>query len=168
MNSTLKFGLLAGGITAILMGISWPLMQNGTLTYSTAEITGYISMLLALSLIFFGIRDRKMRELGGKITFKEALITGVLIALICSVIYTTTWMTLTSLYPELSEKLMQMYLESEQAKNRSAHELAEVQKMIENYKNPLFKAGMTMLEIFPLAFVVTLVSAFILKSKKAS
>ena len=44
--------------------------------------------------------------------------------------------------------------------------VAEMEKFQGLYKNPIVKIGMTFMEIFPVVFIVSLISAFIFKTKK--
>ena len=169
-KAALKYGLYSGAIVGILLAFSTPFMMNNESRLGTSQTIGYISMMLALVLIYFGIRERKMKELGGEISFVEALKTGALIALICSVIYTITWMTISGIYPEVNDSIANMYRDEINTKDmdeaQKAIKLKEVDDMMINYSNPVFKFGITMLEILPLGLFVSLISSIILRSKK--
>ncbi|WP_304232088.1 DUF4199 domain-containing protein [Jiulongibacter sediminis] len=168
-KAAIKYGLISGAIVSILLAFSAPYMINNQGSLGTSQLMGYISMMLALVLIYFGIRERKMKELGGEITFLDALKTGAMIALICSVIYTISWMIISGIYPEVNESIANMYRNEINAKDiddaQKAVELAEVNEMMQNYQNPIFKFGITMLEILPLGLVVSLISSIILRTK---
>src|SRR5262249_40013814 len=51
---TLTFGLLAGAIISVFMVIGMALWEK-TLKINTSELIGYATMVVALSMIFFGI-----------------------------------------------------------------------------------------------------------------
>ena len=53
----LTFGLISGTIIAVLVWmVSW-LAGRNLLSYSKLELVGYASMLIALSMVFFGIKS---------------------------------------------------------------------------------------------------------------
>lgn len=90
----LKFGLIAGAIVsiALLVGINLMTGPDGKADMDGGAIFGYTSMIVALSLIFFGIRSYRDGELGGQISFGKAFKIGLLITLVASVMYVVTWM----------------------------------------------------------------------------
>ncbi len=44
-------------------------------------------------------------------------------------------------------------------------EIAEMEAFVEMYHNPLVRIGITLLEIFPVALIISLISAAILRKK---
>ena len=81
--------LIYGVVLGILLCVSLVIILN--MMYSNPDfkgdnVTGYASMVVIFSLIFFGIRNYRNRELNGYISFGKALKTGVLIALAGSTI----------------------------------------------------------------------------------
>lgn len=168
-KAALKYGLISGIIVGIFLAISTPFILDNDSSLGSSQTLGYISMMLALILIYFGIRERKMKELGGEITFLDALKTGALIALICSVIYAISWMIISGVYPEVNESIANMYRDEINAQEideaQKAIQLEEVETMMKNYENPVFKFGITILEILPLGLVISLISSIILRTK---
>ncbi len=168
-KAALKYGLISGAMLAVFMAASTPFtLQEGT-SLGVSETLGYISMFLSLVLIFFGIREHKIKALDGEIDFKEGLQVGATIAVISSLIYVVSWMIISGIYPEVNERIADMYrldIEKEALSELEKQEaFADVDKMFENYKNPFFKFGITLLEILPLGLIIALASAFILRSK---
>lgn len=171
----LKFGLIAGAIISIFLLIGMQLMTgaDGKVNFQYGETFGYVSMIVALSMIFFGIRSYRDNHLSGAITFGKALKVGLLITLVASLIYVATWM----IYYHSSnnaEEFVQQYLahsmenmrKSGMAEADIAKKTAESQDFMKTYdSNPLVMFGMTLMEIFPVGLVISLLSSFILKRK---
>ena len=134
------------------------------------EYIGYTSMILSSSLIFFGIRSYRQNN-EGMITFGKAFKIGILIALIAAAMYVIAWMIISTwFYPDFMEHYSDKYLEGQKAKAVSPEDYKEAVELMDSYKemykNPLIKAGLTFMEIFPIGLVVTLVSSLILFKKQ--
>ena len=116
---------------------------------------------------------RSSSEHAGKITFGKAFKVGILITLIASVMYVIGWLIYYNT-SDMAQTFPAQYLEhlKEQwkASGMSAEEINEkaatTQKNMEMYaNNPVIMIGMTLMEIFPVGLLITLISAFILKRK---
>jgi uncharacterized membrane protein len=170
----LKFGLIAGALVSILMLAGSVLMvgPDGKADLENGELFGYISMIVSLSLIFFGIRSYR-EENGGKISFGKAFKVGILITLVASVMYVITWMIYfhtTDKKEEFGKQMMEYKVENLKKKGFSEAEISkkvtadeEFMKIYES--NPLIMFAITLLEIFPVGLVVTLLSSFFLRTK---
>jgi Protein of unknown function (DUF4199) len=164
----LTFGLISGAIVAALMAITLPLIRSGYLEHSA--VLGYTSMVLALLLVFFGIRSYRENVGGGTITFGKGFHVGILITLIACAVYVISWEII---YFNFMPDFMDHYAASTIAKMRTsgateAAILATTKEMAhwkELYANPLINVGMTFMEIFPVGLVMTLISAAILRRR---
>lgn len=166
----LTFGLLSGGILGILMSILMSLCLSGALDFDQSEIIGYTTMVLALSMVFFGIRTYRQNVGGGVITFGRAFRVGILITLITSVIYVVAWeIVYYNFIPDFVDRYTVRMLEEMRNDGASAAAIAKKQKELAEFKvlyaNPFFNVGMTFMEVFPVGLIVTLVSAAILRRK---
>ncbi len=166
------YGVGAGLVMAVLLAISIPMMKNSLSTgTSTGEFLGYLSMILALSVIFFAIKSYRDRHMQGRISFAKAFKIGLFITLITSAIYTLAWMFLSDwIYPDFMSDYMTGVLNGMQSEGASEAEMAakrtDMEKYVAMFENPLIKIGVTFLEIFPVGLVVSLVAALILKNNK--
>jgi hypothetical protein len=168
-KTTIKYGLIAGGILSVLMGINIIIMKDAK-NLAIAEIFGYTSMLIALSAIFIGIKKYRDEYLGGTISYLQAFKVGILITLIASVIYVISWAVLSEIFiPDFHQKYSEYYLKNLEENGASLTELNDAKIQIayyqEKFKNPLFRWLMSFLEIFPVGLVMTLIASFFHKRK---
>jgi len=164
----LTFGLIAGIIVTTLMLISMPLMGNGTISFENGELFGYTSMIIALSMIYFGVRSFRDNHNNGVLSFGKGFQVGILIAAIAAVIYASGWeVYVNNSSGDFMEQYTTQTLEQMEKEGASITEIedmkVEMSSMAEMYKNPLIRFGMTLMEIVPVGLIITLLSAFLLK-----
>jgi hypothetical protein len=166
----------------IVYGIIAGLIVTGMMAFSTGYfcakgdfeggmIYGYSAMIIAFSMIFVGVRSFRDKHNGGTINFGKAFKTGLFISLIASTIYVIGWLINYYFFmPDFMDKYAAVMIAKAKASGISAAELAkktaDMTRMREWYKNPLFVILMTYLEILPVALVVSLISALILKRNR--
>ncbi|GAB3714518.1 DUF4199 domain-containing protein [Spirosoma flavus] len=167
----LIYGLIAGTIVGSMFGLTMPLLRNGTLTSDNSMWVGYTTMVIALSLIFFGIKSYRDNHLGGAITFGSAFKVGIFITLIASVVYCLSWeICYNTVFPDFMDWYAQ-HAEADMRKDGTAEKeiarsMTELRKMAESYKNPLIRFAYTFMEIFPVGLIITLLSATLLRRKE--
>ncbi len=167
----LVYGIIAGLIVTIMMAFSTGYYCSKG-DFEGGMIYGYSAMLLSFSMIFVGIKTFRDKYNGGTINFGKAFKTGLFISLIASTIYVIGWLiNYYCFIPDFMDKYAAAMLAKAKASGIGAAELekkaAQMAKMKEWYKNPLFVILMTYVEILPVAVVVTLISSLILKRKTA-
>lgn len=160
----LIYGLLSGAITIGIIITS--IMIWGI--EGQSEWLGYLIMVAALSLIFFGIKTYRDRELGGVITFGTAFKLGLGISVVAGFVYVGAWETyLQASNADFMGQYATSYIDQLQAEGASEQELADARSMMDEYKamyeNPFTRLGITFLEIFPVALLITLISAGLLR-----
>jgi hypothetical protein len=133
-------------------------------------VTGYVTMILSLLMVFFGIKSYRDQHLGGSITFGQGFKVGIMITLVASLFYVVGWEIYSALYmPNFMADYSAKMIEEMKAEGASAAEIAsqmaEMETWKEYYKNPLIRYAMVFMEIFPVGLLVTLISAAILKKK---
>ena len=159
------YGVIAGTIVIIGMFISITFVaDHGTM----GMVAGYLSMLVALLFVFMGVKRYRDVNLGGVITFWKALGVGLGIGLVASLFYILGWEVYmwrtggTFMTEYIAKSVQDM-----RAAGKSAAEIAkfssEMGAMAEQYKNPLFRMALTLTEILPVALLVALVSAALLR-----
>lgn len=172
-KTVLICGLVAGLISAsmfiglmILGKAQDEHMENGM-------IIGFTLMILAFSLIFVGTKITRDKHNGGYISFWQAFRVGFYISLIASTIYVLVWLVdLYTFNPDFATKYAAQNMEKLKSSGASAEmiakETASMESFKEMYKNPVFVILLTYVEILPIGILVTLISAFTLKRRKAS
>lgn len=166
----LTYGILAGFIGAVLMVASGMLASSGNDEFSNSEMVGYASMIISLSMIYFGIRKYRDNYSGGAITFGKAFVLGLYITLIASILYVICWKIYSAIaLPDFADKYAGRMIENLKKSGASDSVVAlktkDMAQWKELYKNPIFELGMTFMEIFPVGLLISLVCAFILKRK---
>lgn len=169
----LKYGLIAGGIISVLMLLGTVLWMDSAFHSEYGELIGYTTMIVALSMIFFGIKSYRDNYHNGTVTFGKGAQIGFLITAIATVMYAGSWEIALKTQPKLGnymEEYTAKYLEKMKAQGASEAEVQkqreEMQMWGERYKNPLFRFGMVMMEILPVGIIITLISAAILRRKE--
>ena len=171
---TLTFGLLAGVIVSIFMVIIVALCENGKINLDNSDLIGYGSMVIALSMIFFGIKSYRDNYQNGAVKFAKGLQVGMLITLIASLIYAAAGEMYYQINPDAQAALMDKYADHHVNKmkgkgastaevDQKVKEMADLKEMT---KNPLIRFGMTLAIILPVGIVITLISAALLRRKE--
>ena len=162
------YGALSGVIviSGIVLGIT---LSEGGAGHPSLEWLGYLIMLVALSLIFVGIKRYRDQELGGVISFGKASLVGLGTAVVAGVIYVGAWeVYLAATDYSFIETYTDGLIASQRAEGLSGAELdafiADMESMKSNYANPLFRVPLTFLEIFPVGVLITLISAAVLRN----
>jgi len=159
------YGVIAGVIVAIGMFINMNFIASHG---AMGMVAGYLSMLVALIFVFIGVKRYRDVDLGGVIGFWKALGVGLGIGLVASVFYILGW----ELYMwQTGGTYLTDYVARTVDEMRAAGApAAEVAKfsadmgaMAERYKNPLFRMALTLTEILPVALLVSIVSAALLR-----
>ena len=168
-TTVLTFGLISGAISAVMMLVSVPLVDK--IGWDKGEILGYTSIILAALLIFFGIRSYRENAAGGRLTFGRGFAVGILIALISSACYVTTWeVVYFKFLPDFADKYAAHMVERAKASGASQQKLDETQQKAKQFKqmynNPAINIALTFMEVFPIGLGVTLISAGILRKKQ--
>ncbi len=169
-KNTIVFGLIAGLISCIWVVI-FPFLDT-SFDYGNGMIYGYTAMIMAFSLIFVGIKNYRDRFNGGVLSFGKAFLIGLYITLIASTVYVITWLIEYYFFiPDFLDIMAKSYQAKLKASGATEAELqaslAEMAQYKEWYKNPLFNAAMTYMEILPVGLVVSLIAAAILKRKQS-
>lgn len=167
MKYALTYGLLSGlvVVATIMTGLSLA-ERDG---FFTSEWFGYLVMLVALSLIFVGVKRYRDVERGGVIRFGPAFLMGLGIAAVAALAYVAIWeVYLAATDYRFMDEYIAAIARARAAEGASAAEIAREVASWEgirrNYGNPLFRIPITFVEIFPVGLLVALVSAALLRN----
>jgi hypothetical protein len=128
-------------------------------------------MVVALSLIFFGIKSFRDNHLNGIISFGKGVTIGLLITLIASIIYATSWeVTLKTMKGDFVTQFTEKAIEKATKNGGDEKAIANVKKQMDKfaamYKNPFIRFSMTLMEIAPVGILISLLSAALLRRKE--
>lgn len=161
----LTYGVIAGVIVSSMFYIAHP---GGSMDFENGMYIGYASMIIAFSLIFFGVKNYRDNHLNGAITFGKAFKIGILVTLVASVMYALSWEVYFNMFAQdFMQKYSEAYLKGLANDGASAAEIASAKARLETnselYKNPIFRFLFTLVEIVPVGLVVTLICAALLR-----
>lgn len=168
-KTVLTFGLISGAILSAMMLATVPFMD--AIGFDRGAIIGYMSMVLAFLLIFFGVRSYRDNVAGGTVRFGRAFTVGALIAVVASLCYVATWEVIYyKVAPDFVTNYQAHALERARASGASEEAIAlrkaELDRFAELYRNPAINAAITFLEPLPVALLVVLVSAGVLSRRR--
>jgi len=163
----LTYGIIAGIIVSAMLVFTF---AGSSLDFEHSELFGYTSMIIAFSTIFIAIKSHRDKVLAGNITFGNAFKIGLAITMVATLVYILSWFIISNtIAKDFMADYFQHSVEQLKASDLSETEITtkieEMEKFQELYKNPIVKFGMTFLEIFPVGFIVSLISALLLRRK---
>lgn len=170
----LVFGLISGLVVSLTMAISMLTVNNNPEIElgNTSLIVGYLSMLVAFSLIYVAVKNFRDKQNNGLISFGKAFLMGLYICLIASTMYVIVWAFIYNVYmPDFMDKYSEQMLKAARASGTPAEiqeKTAEMAKYKELYKSPFFFTLMTYAEIIPVGLLVSLITALLLKKGNKS
>jgi hypothetical protein len=162
------YGIAAGLIVAVPM--LW-LMMGSSPSGSAGALFGYLIMLLALSMVFLGIKQYRDKVLGGAIRLGPALVVGLGISTVASIIYVIGWETSLALSGiDFANAYAKQMIDAARARGASPTELqkvsAQAASFVRMYSSPLYRLPITFLEIFPVGVLISLISAALLRDSR--
>ena len=165
------YGLISGGILGALLLTTMSMYLTTPVIMDNGMLIGYSTMVISLSLIFFGIKSLRDNHYSGSITFGKAAKVGLLITLIASVMYAGAWeISYSKIGENFMKNMQEQYYKRLEAKGLSADELKmekeKIDTSMEYYKNPVIRFGITITEVLPVGIILTLISAGLLRKKE--
>ena len=167
----LRYGSLAGLIVVA------PMLWNFWLGLGPGDkpqhslLFGYLTMIVALTAVFLGVKHYRDKWLGGSVRFLPALGVGLGISAVASTFYVIGWevcMAYSSF--DFVAFYKAFMIESAQAKSGTPAELqqaiADAESFAKNYVNPLYRMPFTFIEIFPVGVLISLISALVLRNSR--
>jgi hypothetical protein len=139
----LIYGVIAG---LIITALTFLIFFTGLFGHIQSPLLGYLVMLVGLTMIFVGIKRFRDMECGGVIRFGRALLLGLGIGVVASIIYVLAF---------------ELYVATV-----GAALVQDIEAMMPGYSNPFYRMSITFLEILPPMLVVALLSAAILRNPR--
>jgi hypothetical protein len=168
-----KYVLIYGLIMGTILCVNALYQVNLCYTnpdFKSNDVLGYTALIVIFSLIFFGIRNYRNKQLDGVITFGKAFKMGAIIAFTSATMYVVVWLFYYYLVvPDFLDHYIPHVLKEASRNGATQAELAqkttEMNQFEEMYQNPAFVVLTTYAEVLPIGLVVALISSLILKSK---
>jgi hypothetical protein len=163
----LRYGLIAGVIVAAPM--LWQMLTNGDI--EGGYFFGYLMMLVALSAVFFGVKQYRDKHQGGVIKFGRAFLVGLGISSVACVVYVIGWeISLALAKTDFVAVYSKAMMDSARAKDPSPAAMAAAQAQVDSfvkiYANPVLRVLMTFIEMFPVGLLVSLITAGVLRNPR--
>jgi hypothetical protein len=167
-KTILTFGLLSGAVSALMMSVTMAFSDR--IGIDRGYVVGYTTIVLSCLFIYFGVRSYRDNVSGGTITFARAFGVGIAIGVISCLCYVVAWEIIYfNFMPDFLDKYNAYAIAKLKASGASAavvqHQIEANDHMKVLYANPLFNAALTFIEPFPVALLVTLISAGVLRKK---
>lgn len=164
----LVYGVIAGVTVALLMRVAMMLFPEGG---TGGMVAGFSSMIVALSFVFIGTKRYRDVELGGVIRFGKALAVGFGIAAIATVFYVAAWeLYLYFTNYTFMDEYTRIALKQAKEAGKSASEIATLANEMDGFKalyaNPISRMAVTATEISPVAILMPIISASLLRNSR--
>jgi hypothetical protein len=165
----LIYGVIGGAIVAVPMLVSMRATTAGNIP-ENAALYGYLSMLLAFTMVFVGIKHYRDKVLGGVIRFLPALGIGLGVSAVASLFWVAGWEITLATGFDFGSAYMDSVVAAAQARGAPAAEIerirAETADFLVLYANPLFRVAVTFAEMFPIGALISLLSAALLRNSR--
>jgi hypothetical protein len=169
----LTFGLLAGVTVSIFSIIIMRLCEGGRISLDNSDLIGYGSMVIALSMIFFGIKSYRDNYQNGAIRFGKAVQVGLLIVLVATLLFAVAAEIYYQVDPAAQAVLMDKYADHHISRLKQTGAAAieieqktrEMTNLKEMNKSAVIRFAMSVAIILPVGLVITLISAALLRRK---
>jgi hypothetical protein len=161
-------GLIVSGIMLAVIAAAGGSPEMG----DNSLLLGYTTMIIALSMIFFGVKRYRDRDLGGVIKFLPAFLMGLAITVVAGILYVLGWeVYMAATDGSYMKAYMDHYIAGEKAKGLAGPALdklvTEMNEMMTAYNtNMPYRMGITFMEIFPVGVIIALISAALLRNPK--
>ena len=165
----LIYGVIGGIIVAVPMLVTMSATTEGQIPQNSA-LYGYLSMLLAFTMVFVGIKHYRDNVLGGAIPFLPALGVGLGISAVASLFWVAGWEITLAAGFDFGSAYTDTVVAAAEARGAPAAEIerirAETAQFLSMYANPLYRLPITFVEMFPIGVLISLISAAVLRNRR--
>jgi hypothetical protein len=170
-KTVFRFGLYGMG-TMLLISLILFLTLQEKQNWEIQEIFGYISIVICLLFVYFGIRHWRDNYNAGRLSFGQGLKLGTLITLFPSIAFGLfTWLEMNVLDPEFSDKYYAYYVEKLKASTPPDQWQQALQKLESEkgmFSSPFLQIAVMFLTVFLIGIVITVISSLILQRSMKS
>lgn len=169
-KTVIRYGLYGALLMVVLFSAVWFLFNKSSADYGRQEVLGYLTIILSLAFVFFGIKHYRDSVNNGQLTFGQGIKVGLLIVLIPSIAFGLFDVLYVSLFdPQFFENYYNYQLD-EMRKSLAAREYELRKKEMESQKkmfsNPFVQFVVMFLTVFFIGLIITVISALILRRNR--
>jgi hypothetical protein len=167
----LRYGIIAGFIVGIPMVWRMLTVDANATDPLGGMLVGYLTMLVALTAVFLGIKHYRDKVLGGAIRFLPAFGLGLGISAVACVLYVVAW-EISMAYSDFDfiAWYSNYMIDAAKAKGASSEQLAkaaaDAKAFADSYRDPMVRIPFTFIEMFPVGLLVSLISALVLRNSR--
>jgi len=167
MKTIFKYGLISALSLTIISALLYFVSKD--MDFAAQEVVGYLSIFIALSFVFFGVKAYRDKEKGGQITFFKAFGVGLLITIFPSLVF-GLYNAIYVLY--LDPGFADAYAAAEIVKAQEMFSGAELTAKIEEIEamkefaaSPVLGSLLMFFTVFLIGIVVSVITAVALRKK---
>ncbi|MGH8015164.1 MAG: DUF4199 domain-containing protein, partial [Candidatus Zixiibacteriota bacterium] len=150
------------------------LCSSDIINFDNGDYFSYSAIVIALSMVFFGVKSYRDNYSKGAIKFGKAFLVGFLISLFASVVWAGVSEFYYQISPESNEMFMNKYFDYQVDKLKASGasqleidaKIKGIDGMREMHKSPVYRFVMTIAIIKPIGIIISLLSAAILKKRE--
>lgn len=163
----LRNGIICGLVNALFLVVFGYVGTSKNLNHS--QTFAFIGLVSSFVFLFIGVHQK--RALAKTWSFGSAFMGGMGIVFIACFFYVVTWQFLYYNYmPDFADKYAEKVIEQLKAKGLTgdtlAKQIADMEQFKINYKDPMYNAGLTFSEIFPVGFLLNIIASLVFMKKK--
>lgn len=172
LSYILRYGIVAGLIVATPM--VWRMLAakpDEAEMPVAGMLLGYLTMIVALTAVFLGVKAYRDKVLGGVIRFLPGLAVGAGISAVACLFYVIGW-EISMAYSSFDFVTFYKTSMIEGARARGAtgadlqQAIADAESFATMYRNPWIRMPITFIEMFPVGLLISLISAAILRNSR--
>lgn len=160
------YGVIGGLLLSAKLFLSIP-AAGAAMDFEQSNTRNYLLMTAAFTLIIIATGQINKRYFDNAISFWKALVLGLNISLIMVLIYTLSWeLILNQFIPNYSEQYLEYTITKIESSSLSdalkKQRIEMVEMSADLYEtNILYRLGTGFLEVFPVALLISLLSALL-------
>ena len=169
-KTILRYGLFGVSLLVLILFVVFLVFRNDY-RWEVQEVIGYVTIVLSLMFVYFGIRHWRDNYNSGKLSFGQGLKLGTLITLFPSIAFGLfTLLQINVLDPDFNNKYYGHYVQKIKAstppdKLEETLQKLEIEK--EMFANPLLQFALMFLTVFLIGIVITVISSLFLQRRNS-
>jgi hypothetical protein len=169
-QTVIRYGLFAAVFIIALFCIQMFWLAD-LVKLDVMEVAGYLTMLLSMIFVFFGMRYYRNEKNNGQLSFGKGLKVGILIVLFPAIFFGLFDVLYTEVInPQWEANYQAHYLSEMKASMTPAKfeiEKKSFDSQMEFFKNPFFHFLVMFATVLVIGFIVTIISSLALRRKPA-